>query len=159
MRIRMGADSMWRVGKSTIAGAGLGVFCAEDVPKGTFLPYFGRQVHKDRFSPTQWNEMEPYIADHSNGHTFIYAPPTLPACIATFVNEAPPRRTTNADLIELQHHNNKAVRRLERNHEHGLTCAGIGFVTTRKLTKGEELLSDYGDAYPRNYPIWRTQSK
>ena len=131
------------VRKSTIPGAGVGVFAAQDLPKGFQLPYIGK-VYKGEFEQIikaigKDNDLLYIFHDESN-RLVIDGHPRYNSigCNVCFRINEPPRGT-------------KASLDFVSSKGWAKDLSTISARVTRKIKKGRELFVDYGDQYDRSH--------
>jgi len=132
-----------RVAKSTIPGAGVGVFASQDLPKGFQLPYIGK-VYKGEFDQIvkaigQTNDLLYIFHDESNNLVIDGHPRyNSIACNVCFRINEPPKGT-------------KASLEFVSSKGWAKELSTISARATRKIKKGQELFVDYGDQYDRSH--------
>jgi len=132
-----------KVRKSTIPGAGVGVFATQDLPRGFQLPYLGK-VYKGEFDQIikaigRRNDLM-YIFHDETNDLVIDAHPRYNSigCNVCFrMNEPPKGRKASFEFVR------------SRGWTKDLTT--IVARSVRKIKKGEELFVDYGDQYDRSH--------
>lgn len=131
------------VRKSTIPGAGVGVFACQDLPKGFQLPYIGK-VYKGEFDQIvkaigKHNDLVYIFHDETNdlvidGHP-RYNSITCNVCFR--INEPPKGTKASFDFVSSK--------------GWAKNLSTIVARSVRKIKKGEELFVDYGDQYDRSH--------
>lgn len=129
--------------KSTIPGAGVGVFALQELPKGFQLPYIGK-VYKGEFDQIikaigRGNDLTYIFHDDSND-LVIDAHPRYNStrCNVCFRMNEPPKGT-------------KASFEFVSSKGWAKRLTTIVARATRKIKSGEELFVHYGDQYDRSH--------
>lgn len=132
------ADAI-EVKRSTIEGAGKGVFAKKFLPRNFFIPYTGkRYANYDEFLAT--GNDPTYVMETEEGGMVIDGHPRYNRCkysVGYRINEPSLKRLANVEILEQKGWSRKV--------------SPIGFRTTRPIQAGEELWSWYGEDYVRDY--------
>lgn len=114
-----------RVAKSTIRGAGKGLFAAEDIRKGTRIgQYCGKRTR------TYPRNADYAFAIDNGRKTEHYIDARKSRCLLKYVNGARTRKQHRRVNLEAYQYKKN-----------------IYYRSTRNIKKGEELILDYGDDY------------
>lgn len=130
-----------RIKKSTIRGADRGLFDADaEVGKNVLITKFkGPRIPK--------STVDSYSAKHQalcvplNKGIYVDSSKTN-SCFARYANEATKQKDQNA-----------VIGRVDGENKYALDKAAL--ISTKPIHPGDEIKTDYGFRYPRNYPHWR----
>jgi hypothetical protein len=130
-----------QVKRSSVKGAGVGVFAKKDLPKGFQVPYLGK-LYRGEFELIvkllDGNAL--YIMHDDENSIVIDGHPRYNslACNVGFrINEPPPGTKPSMEFVSTT--------------GWAKAFTTISAKTTRKVRKGEELFVDYGDSYDRSH--------
>lgn len=118
---------------------GNGVFALKDIPPNIRIPYDGKKINEAQFSEL---EDRKYVMSAGRKGEYIDANPSYPDSaewIAGLINEPSQNEIGNMRLI----------------FSKGMPM----IVSVRNISKGEELLFNYGSSYKRNYKVGRSAPK
>jgi SET domain len=113
------------VRKSTIEGAGDGLFALEDIPSDELLGEYGGDRVTSQFKWLRLRNKDYTMM--TDDHTVLIDASGRPEALMRFVN----------------HHFDAQSRNLERK----ASCDTVHYITTRPIRKGEEFFMDYGELY------------
>ena len=124
-------ENSLRVKKSTIPGAGKGLFTTVDIPKGTkVIEYKGEVV--------TWKQIE-NMPDERNGYVFYF---NSRYCLDAWNSKSPARYANDAMGIT-------RVEGLKNNSHYETEKKRCYLVATRNIPKNSEILVSYGAEYWR----------
>lgn len=129
-----------RVKKSTIPKAGRGLFAAKAIPKHTIIDKFkGPTLSKSTVDKLPLAHQALCI---ERGKTNLYTDMSKTnSCYARYANESVSKRKENATLVEIDNPNPHVPPRPALESE-------------KKIKPGQEIQTDYGPEYPRDYAHW-----
>lgn len=125
--------------RSSIKGAGKGVFATKDLPKGFQIPYFGKLYRG------KWKEIEPFVTDftyvfHDEEEAYVIdAHPRFNRCASNFgfrINEPSRGKKPNSAF--------------KTSTKWASLIAPISIVLTKSVKAGEEIWVYYGSEYDRS---------
>jgi len=136
-----------KIGKSTIPGAGKGVFAKCDLPRGFQMPYMGKtfkgsfdQITRLIRGDSKTTDLLLYIFHDEASRTVIDGHPRFNQSISNVafrVNEPPKGSRANCTF--------------ENSKGWAKWFSPISVVTRRRVKEGDELFVDYGEVYDRSH--------
>lgn len=132
-----------RVKPSKLKGAGRGLFTSEQFSKNQIVAKFKGPTVRESTVDSYSSEHQQNCIPRGNG-TYVDSSKTN-SCFARYANEAPKQKDINAEIVEVRHADSKIP---------NTPC----LEATKPIHKGQEVETDYGAIFPRNYPHWRRQT-